>query len=148
MKKCKHFEIYEIVCPHIYEEYGEQAWQFVPQWMAETLDKLREFFNAPITINNYHWGGNLSQRGIRCIKCRLVQDRLKTGAIYASPHYTFQALDFNVKGMTAKEVYQTILDNQKEFKHIKRMENIEYTPSWTHIDTKPTGQNKIYIFNP
>ena len=62
MQKCKYFTIEEIVCPHIFKQYGEKAWIFVPTWMRETLDLLREHFNAPITINNYKWGGNLTQR--------------------------------------------------------------------------------------
>lgn len=148
MKKCKYFEIYEIVCPHIYKEYGETAWQFVPTWMAETLDLLREHFNAPITINNYHWNGDLTQRGIRCIECRLVKERLAEGRPYASTHYTFQAIDFNVKGWNSNDVYKEILKYQKKFKHIKRMENKEYTPTWTHIDNKDVGKKEIYIFNP
>lgn len=148
MKKCKYFSIEEIVCPHIYKQYGEQAWMFVPTWMRETLDLLREHFNAPITVNNYKWGGNLTQRGIRCIECRLVKERLEEGRPYASTHYTFQALDINIKGWSAKDVYEEILKNQKKFKHIKRMENIAYTPTWTHIDNKDIGKPNIYIFNP
>lgn len=148
MKKCKYFEIDEIVCPHIFAEYGEKAWNFVPMWMADTLDTLREHFNAPITVNNYKWGGDLSQRGIRCIKCRLVKERLAEGKPYASTHYTFQAIDFNVKGWDAKNVYNEILKHQDKFKYIKRMENIEYTPTWTHIDNKDVGKSSIYIFNP
>lgn len=148
MKKCKYFEIYEIVCPHIYKKYGEAAWDFVPAWMAETLDALREHFKAPITVNDYKWGGNLSQRGIRCIECRLVQERLKEGKPYASTHYTFQAIDFNVKGWNSDKVYKEILKYQKKFPHIKRMENKEYTTTWTHIDNKDVGKREIYIFNP
>lgn len=148
MKKCKYFKIYELVCNHIYEEYGEKAWIFVPTWMIETLDALREHFNAPIIVNTYHSGGDLRQRGVRCIKCRLVKERLEEGKPYASTHYTFQAIDLNVKGWSPKNVYKEILKNRKKFPHIKRMEDISYTPTWTHIDNKDVGKKEIYIFKP
>ena len=146
--KSKYFKIQELVSKAVYEKYGEKSWEFIDERLIKTLDLLREHFNAPITINNYKWGGNLTQRGIRCIECRLVKERLEEGRPYASTHYTFQALDINVKGWSAKDVYEEILKNQKKFKHIKRMENIAYTPTWTHIDNKDVGKPNIYIFNP
>ena len=146
--KSKYFKIQELVSKAVYEKYGEKSWEFIDERLIKTLDLLREHFNAPITINNYKWGGNLTQRGIRCIECRLVKERLEEGRPYASTHYTFQALDINVKGWSAKDVYEEILKNQKKFKHIKRMENIAYTPTWTHIDNKDVGKTGIYIFNP
>ena len=89
-----------------------------------------------------------NKSSIRCIECRLVKERLEEGRPYASTHYTFQALDINVKGWSAKDVYEEILKNQNKFKYIKRMENIVYTPTWTHIDNKDVGKTGIYIFNP
>ena len=148
MKKCKYFEIYEIVCPHIYKEYGEFTWNLIPNWMKITLDALREHFNKPITVNNYHWNGNLTQRGVRCIKCKLVQDRLKSGEVYASAHYTFQAFDFSIKGLSSQEIYDEILKNQHKFPYIRRMENISYTPTWVHVDNKPTNKKEIHVFIP
>ena len=28
MYKCKYFKIQELVCPHVYEKYGDKSWEF------------------------------------------------------------------------------------------------------------------------
>lgn len=148
MKRSKYFDLQELVCPHIYNQYGEYAWNLIPQWLITTMDNIREHFNKPVYINNYKWNGGNSQRTIRCPKCELYSDHLKSGKLYMSAHVLFQAVDFNIKGMTSKEIVDEIIKHQDKFPYIKRIENTNYTPTWVHIDTRDHGGEGIKIFKP
>ena len=44
--------------------------------------------------------------------------------------------------------FKYLIDNQKEYPHIRRIENLTYTPTWLHLDAKETGKKEIHVFNP
>ena len=54
-------------------------------------------------------------------------------------------MDFNVKGLTAQEVYDEIIKNKDKFYLISRIENITCTPTWVHIDV--ANNDRFTIFN-
>lgn len=139
--KSKYFKLQELVSQEVYNKYGELAWQFIDERLIITLDELREHFNKPITINNWLWGGTLEQRGLRANKDPLVANKK---GYYISQHVLGRAVDLNVKGLTAQEVYNEILRNKDKFKYLKRMENIKDTPTWTHIDCANVDEFKIF----
>lgn len=143
--KAKHFKVKELVSEIVYNKYGEGAWAFLDIRLIETLDQLREFFGKPMYVNNWYNGGGNSQRGLRCNMDPLVKNKNRP---YLSQHCLGTAVDFNVKGMTSKEVCKAILDNQDKFPHIKRMEHWDNTPSWTHIDLANIDTKEIYVFRP
>jgi len=138
-----YFKLEEIVCPHVYNTYGEAAWSFFDPRLIETLEKIRERINRPIMINNWKEGGQYSQRGFRCIKCELVQDAIRDGRLYVSPHMTGQGVDFDVQGMVAEEVRQWIIKNQNILPWPVRM---EAGVSWVHMDVRGKDDKKVYLF--
>ena len=131
IKKLKNnFDIRELVCKHCYDKFGENAWQFISLKLLSTLYVLRyKIFNKPITINNWHCGGSLSQRGLRCNLCQLVKDKT---SVYVSAHCLGKAIDFNVQGINSSEVFDVIKQNINKFKYPIRLE--KDTDGWTHID--------------
>ena len=135
-----HFKAYELCDPATYEIYGEQALQFFRPEALQMLDQLSAFFQVPILINNWKSGGPFQWRGLRTIECTQGSAR---GA-----HRLGAGWDFNVQGKTPQEVYDTILANPDEFPAIKRMENIEKTPTWTHCDTIEFDGGGILIVEP
>ena len=48
---------------------------FIDTKLIKVLDQLREHFNRPITVNNWMWGGNLEQRGLRANLDELVKNK-------------------------------------------------------------------------
>ena len=140
--KSKYFKIQELVSEQVYKKYGEKSWMFIDEKLIKTLDLLREHFNKPIIVNNWLWGGELHQRGLRANKDEMVANKKD---YYISQHCLGKAVDFNVKGMTAQEVYEEIIKNKDKFYLISRIENIKYTPTWVHIDVANT--EKFVIFN-
>ena len=141
----KYFTIDELVCPHIYDKFGEIAWQFFDQRLLITLDTLRERFNKPIFVNDWQVHGRFDERGFRCIQCDLVKKAIKEKRLYVSPHMTGQGADFDVQGLLAEEVRQWIIKNQNLLPYPIRLEN---GVSWVHLDTRDADKGKVYLFNP
>ena len=142
--KSKYFKLHELVCDHIYKEYGNKAWQFIDEKALITIDWIREKLNSPIYINNYEWGGHHTQSGVRCNICELIKKWTDNNVVRMSAHSTAQAFDFSVKGMTAEQVRNWLVRNQEDLPYPIRL---EAGVDWVHLDTRNTGQ-KIYFFNP
>ena len=139
--RSKYFKIQELVSENVYKKYGEKSWEFIDYRLIKVLDLLREHFNKPIIVNNWLWGGNLQQRGLRANKDELVANKKD---YYISQHCLGKAVDFNVKGLSAQEVYDEILRNIEKFYLISRIENIKDTPTWVHIDVANVDKFKIF----
>ena len=143
--KSKYFKIEELVSKQVYEKYKEKCWEFINPRIINFLNQLREDLGKPIIINNWKSGGEFQQRGLRTNKDPLVLN--KTG-LYCSQHCFGNAVDFNVKGMETKEVYDYIIKNYSNYKdYITRMENINSAPTWIHVDCANTDKNELTIFN-
>ncbi len=148
MKKITdYFCVEELVDKTVFDKYGESAWKFIDETLIETLLILRENISRPMTINNWKWGGNFSQRGLRHNMSPLVKNKTR---LYLSAHIFGKAVDFDVQGMTAVEVREWIVKNEHLFPYKIRLErNMKGKPiSWVHLDvmsdeTKP----KVYQFD-
>lgn len=139
--KSKYFKIQELVSRNVYEKYGEKSWEFIDYRLIKVLDSLREHFNKPIIINDWYFGGNLQQRGLRANYDEMVRNKKD---YYISQHCLGKAADLNVKGMTAQDVYEEILKNKDKFYLISRIENIKDTPTWVHVDVANVDKFKIF----
>jgi hypothetical protein len=91
------------------------------------LDSLRDFFDAPITVNNWLWGGPFSYRGLRPLDCSV-------GADY-SQHRFGNAFDCDVSGVTAEEARVLILGAKDDF-GIQHINCIEADVNWLHFDCR------------
>lgn len=144
--KCKHFTIKELVSPWVYDKYGEQCWQFFDPKLLKDLDFLRELFNSPITINNWSFGGNYKESGLRANKDPMVAEKK---SYYISSHCLGRAVDIKVKNYTPREVFNKIIQNQDKL-NITRIEDIDITEKlgYVHIDIANINHKGIYIFKP
>lgn len=140
----QYFKLYELVCPEVYNKFGDMAWQFLDDRTVITMDWIRRTLNRPITINTWHDGGEFDERGLRCIQCKIVHDKCLQGQIYVSPHILGKAYDFDVEGMDAAEVRVWIAINKEKLPYPIRLEN---NVNWVHLDTENTGV-KLQLFNP
>ncbi|MGL4935000.1 MAG: hypothetical protein ACRC51_05950 [Cetobacterium sp.] len=146
MYKCKYFKLQELVCPDIYKQYGDSAWEFFDQNFLKDLDGIRELFNTAIIINNWHIGGSYKESGLRCALCNEVKKHTLKGKVNMSAH-KMNGADLKLKGIEIKKAVETIVNNAHRFKTIKRIENPDYTPTWLHVDTRGHHEG-IKIFNP
>lgn len=144
--KPEHFDLAELVCPDVYEHFGEIAWQFFDSRLLITIDTIRQKIGKPIFINDWQIHGRFDERGFRCLKCNIVQDNIMAGTDYVSPHMTGQAFDFDVQGLVAEEVRQWIIKNQNLWPYPIRL---EAGVSWCHLDVRDNfNGEKVVLFNP
>ncbi len=146
----KFFDIKELVSPLVHKIHGERAWKFLCPRALETLLIIRINIDKSITVNDWAWGGKFTQRGLRSNLGYIFLKMFKRGKLYLSAHVLGRAFDFDVKGMTAIEVRQWIVDNEKLFPHKLRLEWKMKGKEirWVHLDLIWEKKNPhIYKFN-
>lgn len=135
----QYFKVKELVCPHTYQRYGENAWQFLSTCYLETLLIIREqIIAAPMYCNT----SNLNQRGLRCNLCPIVSNKQ---SLYLSAHILGKAGDFTVRGLTAEEARNKIIQNAHLLPYQIRLEK---NVTWLHMDTLQQYNiaEKVYLF--
>ena len=169
------FELHEFIHPELYNHpaIGERSLDFISSMMAPTAQAIKDMcsehlgFVETVTINNWRWGGNrvdsglrlpyneLTTNDIRNIRRMSDKEALKylmgivsgVGARFSGHHFG-SSIDCKFKHMTPVEVQSMILDNRERFPHITRMENARKTETWLHCDIGMRNSNDIKIFDP
>jgi len=147
-----YFNIYELVDKATYNKFKDKAWGFFDYDTLLCLLIIREGLGRSMTINNWYWNGQFSQRGLRTNICSIVKKKTNSNSLYLSGHVLGKGFDFDVKGMTAEEVRMWIVDNADLFPCKVRLEH-KYSKSgktinWVHLDTvHHPNTPKIYLFN-
>ena len=142
MNISKHFTIQEFVYPELYNQWGDKSIYFLDQRIVNVAEFIREKINKPITINNWHTGGQYKESGLRSLNT-------STGGAL-SQHKFGRAADLKVQGMTPAQVLQFIKDNWAELHALglTTVEDIAMTPTWLHIDVRWTGLSELLIVKP
>ena len=135
---CKHFQIHELVDPDTYNQFAEAAWMFFCPAALQALDLLRDYFGAPIVVNNWRHGGEFKYRGFRPVMSSV-------GGNY-SQHRMGRAFDLDVIGYTANEVRRTIIIN-KDMPSFRLINCLETDINWVHFDTRNIS-DRIRIVTP
>lgn len=148
----KYFDIRELVDQKTYAKWGQRSWQFLCPRMLHTLLIIREGIDKPITANNWQWGGNFDERGLRTNTNNIMHNKTIEGKLYLSAHIMGKGVDFDVKGMTADQVRTWIVDHADLFPYKIRLENkiikTGKTITWVHLDTFWYWNNpKTHLFN-
>lgn len=125
--KPKYFVIQELVDQETYIKFGERALGFFNPLLLISIDGVREFFNSPLTINNWHKGGDFQWRGLRTKECEV-------GASYGM-HRFGGAIDTDIKGVTAEEARKAIIEN-KDDERLKYITCLEDDVNWLHLDVR------------
>lgn len=131
----KHFTLAELVDPWFIMHCEEDAcWDMIDENALRAIDALRDKF-GPLRIN----GQGYTESGLR-------RPDTKTGAKF-SMHKVGKAFDIKPcdHTMTVRMMYNWIMANQAEAyaMGIRRVEDIQYTPTWLHIDSKYTGKENV-----
>ena len=138
-----YFGIKELVCPHVYEEWDDNAWQFLDDRMLANLLFIREGIGRPIVVNNWAKGGQYTQRGLRCNCCILCFEKTVLRKVYLTQHGFGKAVHFNVVGMEAEEVRLWIKAHASELPYPCRLEK---NVSWVHLDVMNNTDDKVLEF--
>lgn len=130
---------YQLVPPEVYEKYGALSiGYFIDDRIIETLHHIYNFFHAEITINNWHEDGPFRYRGWRPMT-------YYAGQLSGSQHLFGRAVDCDIAGVKAHEARDVIMNHQKHFPHIKRIED---DVNWVHFDLAEFNHHGIHLFKP
>lgn len=140
----KYFKVYELVDKTVYTKYKDNSVRFLDNRLLITLDVIRDILGVPMVINDWYWGGNNQQRGLRTNICPIVKS--KGNALYLSNHCFGRAFDAVSAKMTAEEMRIKIARNSHKLPYPIRMEQ---GVSWLHVDLNQLeNQPKVIFFNP
>ena len=131
---------------------------YIDERIVLTAQAVRNFFDLPVTINNYHAARNFSgfhPTPLHYARYNITRIYGDEGIVHgdyinhphepkrkvSSAHCSGRAIDILVKGLHSDEVKVEILKNLDMFPDIRRLEmGIE---GWTHIDCNFTGKNVV-----
>lgn len=133
----RHFKVQELVTPTLYRALGDRAVLVMDYRILKTADTIREFFDQPVTINNWCFGGGRTCSGFRDESCSV-------GAKY-SQHKYGRALDMLISGVPANIARAAIIKNAAHFPYVTVMED---QVSWLHVDCRCTSESEIVLINP
>ena len=133
-----YFDIKELVCPHVYQVFGELSWGFFREDYLETILFLRRHFGVKMYCNY----AGMTQRGVRCNICQIVKEKQRP---YLSGHVLWCAGDWTFEGYEAEQIRHEI----KSIAHLLPCPiRLERSVTWVHIDTLAYGRTgKITEFN-
>ncbi len=142
MQISEHFSLSEIIHPDILKTVGNRSINFINPNLIIVLEQLRKIVDGPVTINGTWQGQEYTNSGLRSTKHPL------NGKANYSAHYYGNAADCKFDGSNVLQLFEHILSNQDDFPLIYRMENIDHTPTWLHVEVGPgEREGNIGIFN-
>jgi len=142
MKVSNNFILQEFVNPDIYNHpaIGARCIDWLNCELIPTVQLLRDEM-GPLLINDWEWGGNYVDSGLRVFNDNQYSQ--------FSSHKGGNAVDIKPQKVSCAELYYRILNNQHKYPHISRLENIEYTPTWVHVEVSSSiRMGEITVFNP
>lgn len=131
------FKAHELVSKSVFEALGNMVFEYYDDRILQTLDSLRMFFGAPITVNSWEWGGDRVASGYRGPDCEVGGD--------TSMHRIWRAIDCIIEGVSGTEARDVIMNHQYLFPFITRIED---NVSHLHFDNKNINHNGIFLFQP
>jgi len=135
----KNISLRELVPRDIFNVYKERAEWFLDPKIPLLAQAYRDWFEAPVIINNKYRGGSFDYRGYR-------PHYSTTGAKH-SQHRFGRAFDCHIKGLSYKKAYMEIIDNFEYFSRLglTTLEDIDDTKGWIHSDVRYTGSKNLLI---
>lgn len=134
----------EMVPRHVFYKYEKRGADYLwtilfDERLLRSIDTIREQF-GPMTVNDWHIGGNNELRGYRPPSCVIGAD--------LSQHRFGRAADLIPSRADADEIRNDIIEDQmgRPYRYIG---GLEMKISWLHIDVRQRNPlNEIWQFNP
>jgi len=145
----KYFKLQELVPENVFKKYSDTAWDFLNEKALHTLLVLRtDILKVPIIINDWSFGGMHQQRGLRTNMSDIIKNKTDKGQIDCGAHIFGMAWDLVSTKMSADDMRKTIIKEQKKLPYPVRLEDGKSAPTWCHIDTRVSlnQKDKIYLF--
>lgn len=132
-----HFVLEEFINPADFELHKEESINLIDKKLIDIIEFVRTDTGLPITINNWHTGGQYHESGLR-------EKNTKTGAP-KSAHKIGKAIDPKIKGWGGQEWYEYVKKNAKKLYNLglRRIEDRSIATTWCHMETKEHGEPNV-----
>jgi hypothetical protein len=120
----KHFQAYELLPNDLYALYGDDGLYLMDDRILLTLDSIRDFTKAPITVNNWKSGGPFRQRGYR----NIIDPKTQFTA-----HRFGRGVDFDIYGVAA-DAFRNMVKTGSLNKTMAYITRMEEGIEWIHMD--------------
>lgn len=135
--KSKYFIVQEFINPVTYKAEGDKSIERIDPNLIIIADFVREDIGLPVTINNWHTGGQYKESGLR-------DPDSKTGAP-KSTHKTGKGMDVKISTFDGDDWYGYVKKNAKKLYELglRRIEDKSIATTWCHMDTKEHGEKGV-----
>ena len=125
----------------------QNAVRFITAFQVNVLEVVRNYFNKPVLMNNYHYGGDNVGKGTRAITYR------PKGGSLTSDHYTANAVDPTIENISPEEFFLEATKHGSKLNVLLRsvgvntIEDVTFTPTWNHLGRRNfwTGEKDGYF---
>jgi hypothetical protein len=138
-KVSEHFILEEFINPDTFKREKDNGLSLIDKKLFDIAEFIRVDLGVPITINDWHTGGQYHESGLR--------DKNSTTGAKLSQHKLGKAIDVKAKGYGGAEWYDYVKKNAKKLYDlgVRRIEDKSIATTWLHIDTKEHGGNFIEV---
>jgi hypothetical protein len=139
IKISENFFLDEFIDPATYAARGARSIELIDIRLVHAIQYMRDHL-GPLTVNNWATGGSRRLSGLR-------PHDTSIGAKW-SQHKFGNALDVISGRLTPAEIHRFIRENEDLFLGkgwVTTLEDLRDTPTWTHMDNRFTGMDKIRI---
>ena len=136
-KTSEHFVLQEFINPADFEQHKEDSIDLIDKKLIDIAEFIRIDTEKPVTINNWHTGGQYKESGLR-------EANTTTGAP-KSAHKVGKAIDVKIAGWNGMHWYEYVKKNAKQLYQlgVRRIEDKKIATTWCHIDTKEHGEPNV-----
>jgi len=147
MLKLDNFRAEELVSPAVWSLLGDKSLLLFDEPFLIDVDRFvsdlkRDTNCSAVVVNNWFWQGHFTQSGFR--------EHTSSVGSKRSQHRLGKAVDLKFKGgVGVRTAYSYLIEHQERYPMIKRVEDLDFTPTWLHVDAKKVkGVDRIYLFTP
>lgn len=139
MKISENFDLREFIDPITFAQKSSGAIDLIDRKLINIAEFIRVKIGQPVTINNWHIGGQFKESGLR-------NKNTTTGA-KLSQHKLGKAIDVKAADYDGSDWYKFVKENAKELHDlgVRRIEDKSLATTWLHIDTKEHGKKCIQV---
>ena len=102
----------QVVPPSMYDRWGVQALDKMDQRILEFIDDFRHHVGVPLMCNDWSWGGNFSQSGVRDVKFYGSYEKMEKSR---SDHICGKACDVRSSKMTGHELRLKFIEREEYY---------------------------------
>lgn len=142
----------QVVPKSVYTEFGWKALLKMDQDVLEFLDEFRKDVGFPLTVNDWVFGGNFNQSGLRNVEFYGTLEKMQKSR---SDHLMGRAVDVKCKHLTAHELRLKFIEREEYYFKTYGINFIEVGPlsdgsimNWAHFGKRVDIDGEVTYWSP